>query len=137
MERTLSIIKPDAVARNITESINRILEEAGLRIVAQKRLQMTRTQANEFYAVHSDKPFYNDLCIYMSSGPIVVQVLEAPNAISLNRITMGATDPSKAEEKTIRSIYGKSIDHNSIHGSDSVGNAKKEIEMFFAPSEIC
>ena len=136
MERTLSIIKPDAVAKNLTGAINKIFEEEGLRIVAQKRIQFTKNKAQEFYAVHKKRPFYDDLCVFMSSGPIVVQILEGKDAITLNRKIMGSTDPSQAENGTIRALYGKSIDCNAIHGSDSSETADQEISMLFNENEI-
>ncbi|MEE8294769.1 MAG: nucleoside-diphosphate kinase [Sphingomonadales bacterium] len=136
IERTLSIIKPDATRRNITGSINAMFEEAGLRIVAQKRLHLTETQARAFYAVHKERPFYNDLVEFMTSGPVVVQVLEGPDAVLLNRTVMGATNPEDADEGTIRKTFAESIEANSVHGSDSVENAANEIEFFFKKSEI-
>ena len=131
LERTLSIIKPDATKRNITGLINSLLEEAGLKIVASKRIKLTNEQAGKFYAIHKDKPFYTSLCTFMTSGPIVVQVLEGPSAVTLNRNVMGATDPSKAEKGTIREQFAESIERNSVHGSDSEQNAIKEINFFF------
>lgn len=136
IEQTLSIIKPDATRRNITGSINAMFEEAGLRIVAQKRLRLSKQQAGAFYEVHKERPFYNDLVEFMTSGPVVVQVLEGPGAVSLNRTVMGATDPKDADEGTIRKIFAESIEANSVHGSDSVENAKIEIGFFFKPDEI-
>lgn len=136
IERTLSIIKPDATRRNITGSINAMLEDAGLRIIAQKRLKLSKKQAQDFYAVHKERPFYNDLVEYMTSGPVVVQVLEGPNAVAKNREVMGATNPAEAEEGTIRKTFAESIEANSVHGSDSLENAQKEIEFFFDKSEI-
>jgi len=136
LERTFSIIKPDATRRNITGKINAMLEDAGLRIVAQKRIRMSEEQARGFYAVHKDRPFYNDLVKFMTSGPVVVQVLEGENAVLLNRKIMGATDPSLAQEGTIRKNFAESIEANSVHGSDSPENAKNEIEFFFTPEEI-
>ena len=130
-EQTLSIIKPDAVERNLTEEIKNIFEKNNLKIKDSKKIQITKDEAAEFYKVHQSKPFYNDLCSYLSSGPIVVMILEGVNAVSTNRKLMGATDPSKAEEKTIRKLFGISIDKNSVHGSDSSDNAKKEIHFFF------
>ena len=130
-EQTLSIIKPDAVERNLTEEIKNIFEKNNLKIKDSKKIQITKDEAAEFYKVHQSKPFYNDLCSYLSSGPIVVMILEGVNAISTNRKLMGATDPSKAEENTIRKLFGISIDKNSVHGSDSSDNAKKEIHFFF------
>jgi nucleoside-diphosphate kinase len=136
VERTLSIIKPDATERNLTGTINKRLEDAGLRIVAQKRLRMTVAQAQEFYAVHKDRPFYNDLVNFMTSGPVVVQVLEGENAIEKNREIMGATDPKKAEAGTIRADFAQNIEANAVHGSDSPATAQGEIKFFFADIEI-
>ena len=130
-EQTLSIIKPDAVERNLTEEIKNIFEKNNLKIKDSKKIQITKDEAAEFYKVHQSKPFYNDLCSYLSSGPIVVMILEGVNAVSTNRKLMGATDPSKAEENTIRKLFGISIDKNSVHGSDSLENAKIEIDFFF------
>jgi nucleoside-diphosphate kinase len=135
-ERTLSIIKPDATRRNLTGQINARFEAAGLRIVAQKRLQLTRAQAEGFYAVHSERPFFDDLCSFMTSGPVVVQVLEGDNAVAENRRIMGATNPANADEGTIRKDFGESIEANSAHGSDSAENAAIEIAYFFAQTEI-
>ena len=132
IEQTLSIIKPDAVERNLTEEIKSILTKNNLKIRDTKKIHLTKDEAAEFYKVHQSKPFYNDLCAYLSSGPIVVMILEGENAVSLNRKIMGATDPKKAENNTIRKLYGISIDKNSVHGSDSAENAKKEIEFFFS-----
>ena len=131
LEQTLSIIKPDAVARDLSENIKKIFIKNNLEIKDSKKLQITKDEAAEFYKVHQSKPFFNELCAYLSSGPIEVMILEGKNAISLNRKLMGATDPKNAEENTIRKLYGISIDKNSVHGSDSVDNAKKEIEFFF------
>ena len=136
IERTLSIIKPDATRRNLTGKINTLFETAGLRIVAQKRLQLTRAQAEGFYAVHSERPFFDDLCTFMTSGPVVVQVLEGENAVVANRDIMGATNPANAAEGTIRKDFGESIEANSAHGSDSAENAAIEIAYFFAQTEI-
>ena len=130
-ERTLSIIKPDAVERNLENNIKKFFSNNSLRIVDSKKIQITKEEAEEFYKVHQSKPFYNDLCSYLSSGPIVVIILEGQNAISENRRLMGATDPKKAEKETLRFLYGISIDKNSVHGSDSLDNAKKEIDFFF------
>ena len=130
-ERTLSIIKPDAVERNLENKIKNFFSNNNLRIVDSKKIQITKEEAEEFYKVHQSKPFYNDLCSYLSSGPIVVIVLEGQNAINENRRLMGATDPKKAEKGTLRFNYGISIDKNSVHGSDSLDNAKKEIDFFF------
>jgi nucleoside-diphosphate kinase len=135
-ERTLSIIKPDATRRNLTGKINAKFEEAGLRIVAQKRLQLTQAQAGEFYAVHKERPFYKDLVSFMTSGPVVVQVLEGPNAVARNREVMGATNPANADAGTIRKEFAESIEANSVHGSDSAENAAIEIAFFFAGIEI-
>ena len=131
LEKTLSIIKPDAVERNLVEDIKNIFLKNDLKIKDSKKIHITKDEASEFYKVHQSKPFYNDLCSYLSSGPIVVMILEGENAVLLNRKLMGATDPKDAEEKTIRKLYGISIDKNSVHGSDSVDNAKKEIDFFF------
>jgi len=131
VERTLSIIKPDAVERNLENNIKNFFLNNSLRIVDSKKIQITKEEAEEFYKVHQSKPFYNDLCSYLSSGPIVVIILEGQNAISENRRLMGATDPKKAEKETLRFLYGVSIDKNSVHGSDSLDNAKKEIDFFF------
>ena len=131
LEKTLSIIKPDAVERNLVEEIKKIFTKKDLIIKDSKKIHITKDEAAEFYKVHQSKPFYNDLCNYLSSGPIVVMILEGENAVLLNRKLMGATNPKEAEENTIRKLYGISIDKNSVHGSDSVENAKKEIEFFF------
>ena len=131
LEQTLSIIKPDAVERNLVEEIKNIFKKNNLNILESKKIKITKDEAAEFYKVHQSKPFYNDLCAYLSSGPIVVMILEGNNAIILNRKLMGATNPKEAEENTIRKIYGLSIDKNSVHGSDSLENAKKEIAFFF------
>tara|TARA_Y100000816_G_scaffold145958_1_gene103577 strand:+ start:88 stop:498 length:411 start_codon:yes stop_codon:yes gene_type:complete len=130
-EQTLSIIKPDAVERNLTENIKSIFIKNNLTIREVKKIHITKDEAAEFYKVHQSKPFYNDLCTYLSSGPIVVMILEGEEAVSKNRRLMGATDPKNAEKNTIRKMYGISIDKNSVHGSDSGENAKKEIEFFF------
>jgi nucleoside-diphosphate kinase len=135
-ERTLSIIKPDATRRNLTGRINAKFEEAGLRIVAQKRLQLTQAQAGAFYAVHKERPFYKDLVAFMASGPVVAQVLEGENAVAKNREVMGATNPANAAEGTIRKEFAESIEANSVHGSDSPENAATEIAFFFAGIEI-
>jgi nucleoside-diphosphate kinase len=137
VERTLSIIKPDATRRNLTGKISTRFEERGLRIVAQKRLQLSRAQAEQFYAVHRARPFFNDLVAFMISGRVVVQVLEGENAVALNREIMGATDPRKAAPGTIRKDFAESIEANSVHGSDSLENAQQEIAFFFAGVEIC
>jgi len=131
VEQTLSIIKPDAVERNLTEKIKEIFKKNKLTIKENKKLQLTKEEAAEFYKVHQSKPFYDALCDYLSSGPIEAMILEGENAVSSNRKLMGATDPKKAEEKTIRKLFGISIDKNSVHGSDSIENAKKEINFFF------
>ena len=131
LEETLSIIKPDAVERNLTETIKSIFTKNNLRIKENKKIHITKEEAAEFYKVHQTKPFYDDLCSYLSSGPIVVMILEGENAVLSNRELMGATDPKKAKENTIRKLYGISIDKNSVHGSDSIDNAKKEIKFFF------
>ena len=131
IEQTLSIIKPDAVERNLTENIKNMFEKNNLAIKDQKKIHITKDEAADFYKVHQSKPFYNDLCNYLSSGPIVVMILEGENAISENRKLMGATDPKKADKNTIRKTYGISIDKNSVHGSDSIENAEKEIKFFF------
>ena len=135
-ERTLSIIKPDATRRNLTGQINARFEEAGLRIVAQKRIQLTLAQAEGFYAVHKERPFFGDLCQFMISGPVVVQVLEGENAVAKNREVMGATNPENADAGTIRKDFAESIEANSVHGSDSPENAAIEIAYFFAQTEI-
>ena len=131
MEQTLSIIKPDAVERHLEDEIKQMFLEKGFKIIKEKKIQIEKTEAELFYQVHQTKPFYNDLCTYLSSGPIVVMIIEKKNAIKENRNLMGATNPKDAEEGTIRKKYGISIDKNSVHGSDSVENAKKEIDFFF------
>ena len=136
VERTLSIIKPDATKRNLTGLINAKFENAGLKIIAQKRLQLTKSMAEKFYEIHKDRPFFNDLVDFMISGPVVVQVLEGDNAVKLNRDVMGATNPDDAEEGTIRKEFAESIEANSVHGSDSSENAKIEISFFFADIEL-
>ena len=136
VERTLSIIKPDATKRNLTGLINAKLEKAGLKIVAQKRLQLTRSMAEKFYEIHKDRPFFRNLVDFMISGPVVVQVLEGHNAVKLNRDVMGATNPENAEEGTIRRDFAESIEANSVHGSDSLENAQNEITFFFANIEL-
>jgi len=130
-EQTLSIIKPDAVERNLTEKIKDIFTQNNLKIKDSKKIHITKDEAAEFYKVHQAKPFYNELCSYLSSGPIVAMILEGKDAVILNRKIMGATDPKKAEDNTIRKLFGISIDRNSVHGSDSIENAKKEIDFFF------
>jgi nucleoside-diphosphate kinase len=135
-ERTFSIIKPDATRRNLTGAVTAKLEEAGLRVVASKRIHMTKEQAEGFYAVHKERPFFGELVNFMISGPVVVQVLEGENAVARNREVMGATNPANAEEGTIRKTFAESIEANSVHGSDSLENAKIEIDYFFKPEEI-
>jgi nucleoside-diphosphate kinase len=134
--RTFSIIKPDATRRNLTGAVTKMLEDAGLRIIASRRIRMSREQAEGFYAVHKERPFFNDLCTFMTSGPVVVQVLEGENAVPRNREVMGATNPAQADEGTIRKAYAESIEANSVHGSDSDENARIEIDYFFKPEEI-
>jgi nucleoside-diphosphate kinase len=136
IERTFSIIKPDATARNLTGAINAMIEQAGLRIVAQKRIKMSREQAETFYAVHRERPFFRELVDFMISGPVVVQVLEGENAVAAYRDIMGATDPAKAASGTIRKLHAKSIGENSVHGSDASETAVNEIAQFFAGNEI-
>ncbi len=136
VERTLSIIKPDATGRNLTGKICAMLERAGLRIVAQKRIKMTREQAGMFYAVHAERPFYDELCRFMASGAVVVQVLEGQDAVSRNREIMGATNPADADEGTIRKSFALSLGENSVHGSDSPETAAEEIRFFFSDLEI-
>jgi len=136
IERTLSIIKPDATRRNLTGAINDRFEKGGLRIIAQKRLQLSTAQAERFYEVHAERSFYRSLVSFMSSGPAVVQILEGENAVALNREIMGATDPAKAAPRTIRKDFAESIEANSVHGSDSLGTAAKEIAFFFSAVEI-
>ena len=135
-ERTFSIIKPDATRRNLTGAVTKMLEDAGLRVVASKRIHMTQEQAEGFYAVHKERPFFGDLVSFMVSGPVVVQVLEGENAVAKNREVMGATNPANADEGTIRKVHAESIEANSVHGSDSAENATIEIDYFFAPDEI-
>ena len=130
-EQTLSIIKPDAVERNLTDEIKALFIKNNLKIKDDKKIHITKDEAAEFYKVHQSKPFYNDLCAYLSSGPIVVMILEGDDAVLSNRKLMGATNPKEAEENTLRKLYGISIDKNSVHGSDSIENAKKEIKFFF------
>lgn len=136
IERTFSIIKPDATARNLTGAINAVIEKSGLRIVAQKRVRWTKAQAEKFYEVHSARPFYGDLVTFMTSGPVVVQVLEGADAVKKYREVMGATDPSKAADGTIRKLFAENIERNSVHGSDSQENAALEISLNFKPDEI-
>ena len=137
IERTFSIIKPDAVAKNVIGQIVARFEQAGLRVVASRMIHMSRGQAGQFYGVHKERPFYNDLCAYMSSGPVVVQVLEGEGAIAKNREVMGATDPKKAAKGTIRADFAESIEANSVHGSDAPDTAAQEIAFFFSGSDIC
>ncbi len=136
VERTFSIIKPDAAARNLTGAINAMIEQAGLRIVAQRRIRMTRQQAEKFYAVHRERPFYKELVEFMISGPVVVQVLEGENAVAKYREVMGATDPAKAAPGTIRKVHARSVGENSVHGSDAPETAAQEIAQFFSKEEI-
>ena len=136
MERTLSIIKPDATKRNITGSINKLIEESNLRIVGQKKIQLTLEQAKNFYIIHKDKPFYNELIDYMISGPVIVQVLEGENAVKNYRDVMGSTNPENANNNTIRKNFGISVQENSVHGSDSIENSVNEIKFFFNDNEI-
>ena len=136
IERTFSIIKPDATKRNITGKINAIIEENGLKIIAQKRIQLTKEIAEKFYSIHSEKPFFNDLVEYMTSEPVIVQILEGENAIHKYREVMGATNPENAEEGTIRKKVALNVQENSVHGSDSIDNAKTEINFFFNSNEI-
>jgi len=136
MNRTFSIIKPDATKRNITGSINNVIESAGLKIIAQKRIKLSRNQAEKFYSIHADKSFFKELIEYMISEPVVVQVLEAENAVDKYRQIMGATNPENANEGTIRKLFALNVQENSVHGSDSVDNAKKEIDFFFKIDEI-
>lgn len=135
-QRTLSIVKPDATRRNLTGKINGVIEDAGLRIIAQKRIHLTQQQAEQFYAVHAERAFFGDLCSFMSSGPVVVQVLEGEDAIAKYRQVMGATNPANADEGTIRKQFAESIEANSVHGSDSAENAANEISFFFSGTEI-
>jgi nucleoside-diphosphate kinase len=137
VERTLSIIKPDAVAKNVIGKIYSRFETNGLKIVAAQMRHLSRTEAEGFYAVHSERPFFNDLVSFMISGPVIIQVLEGENAVAKNRELMGATDPKKAEPATIRADFAASIEANAVHGSDSAENAKIEIDYFFAPKNIC
>ena len=136
VERTFSILKPDATERNLTGAINMLIEQAGLRIVAQRRLRMTREQAERFYAVHRERPFYGELVEFMTSGPVVVQVLEGENAVAKYREVMGATDPAKAAGGTIRKLHARSMGENSVHGSDAPETAAQEIAQFFSESDI-
>jgi nucleoside-diphosphate kinase len=136
IERTFSILKPDATARNLTGAVNAVIEKAGLRIVAQKRIRMSKAEAETFYGVHRERPFFGELVTFMTSAPVVVQVLEGENAIAKYREIMGATDPSKAADGTIRKLYAKSVGENSVHGSDAADTAAKEIAQFFSGNEI-
>jgi len=136
VERTFSILKPDATARNLTGAINAMIEKMGLRIVAQRRIHMTKAQAEKFYEIHKARPFYGELVEFMTSGPVVVQVLEGENAVAKYRDVMGATDPAKAAPDTIRKVHAKSVGENSVHGSDSADNAKIEIAQFFSDKDI-
>lgn len=136
MTRTFSIIKPDATRRNLTGAVTKMLEEAGLRVVASRRIHLTKAQAEDFYGVHKDRPFFNDLVAFMISGPVVVQVLEGEDAVKRNRDIMGATNPAEAADGTIRKAFAESIEANSVHGSDSDENAAIEIAFFFKPEEI-
>lgn len=135
-ERTFSIIKPDATRRNLTGKVNAVIEDAGLRIVAQKRIRMSRAQAEKFYEIHKERPFFGELVDFMTSAPVVVQVLEGDNAVARYREVMGATNPAQAAEGTIRKLYAESVGENSVHGSDSLDNAKIEIAQFFSDDEI-
>ena len=136
VERTFSILKPDATARNVTGAINAMIEKAGLRIIAQKRIRMSRAQAEAFYAVHRERPFFAELVNFMTSGPVVVQVLEGENAVAKYREVMGATDPAKAAEGTIRKLHARSMGENSVHGSDAAETAAQEVAQFFSGNEI-
>lgn len=136
VERTLSILKPDATRRNLTGKVNAMLEDAGLRIVAQRRIKLSKEQAEGFYGVHRERPFFNDLVAFMTSGPVVVQVLEGDDAVAKNRAVMGATNPADAADGTIRKAFAESIEANSVHGSDSAENAATEIAFFFTAEEI-
>ena len=135
-ERTFSILKPDATRRNLTGKINAVIEDAGLRIVAQRRIRMSRDQAEKFYEIHRERPFFGELVEFMTSGPVVVQVLEGDNAVAKYREVMGATNPANADEGTIRKLYAESVGENSVHGSDSADNARLEIAQFFKDDEI-
>jgi nucleoside-diphosphate kinase len=136
VERTFSILKPDATARNLTGAINAMIERAGLRIIAQRRIRMSRADAERFYEIHKARPFYGELVDFMTSGPVVVQVLEGENAVAKYREVMGATDPAKADAGTIRKVHAKSVGENSVHGSDSADNARIEIAQFFSDKDI-
>ena len=135
-ERTFSIIKPDATARNLTGKVNAVIEDAGLRIVGQRRIRMSRAQAEKFYEIHKERPFYGELVDFMTSGPVVVQVLEGDDAVARYRKVMGATNPAQADEGTIRKLYALSVGENSVHGSDSADNATMEIAQFFTAADI-
>jgi nucleoside-diphosphate kinase len=136
IERTFSILKPDATARNLTGAINAVIEKAGLRVIAQKRIRMSKAEAETFYGVHRERPFFGELVTFMTSAPVVVQVLEGDNAIAKYREIMGATDPAKAADGTIRKLFAKSVGENSVHGSDAADTAAKEIAQFFSGNEI-
>ena len=136
IERTFSILKPDATARNLTGAINAVIEKAGLRIIAQKRIRMSKAEAETFYGVHRERPFFSELVTFMTSAPVVVQVLEGDNAIAKYREIMGATDPAKATDGTIRKLFAKSVGENSVHGSDAADTAVKEIAQFFSGNEL-
>ena len=136
IQKTLSIIKPDATKRNITGKINSKFEDAGIEIIAQKRIKLTKRDAEKFYGIHKDKPFFDDLVNYMISGPVIIQVLKGKNVVELNRKIMGATDPKEAEDNTIRKEFALNIEQNSVHGSDSIENANNEIKFFFSETEI-
>ena len=136
MDQTFSIIKPDATKRNITGSINKVIEESGLRIIAQKRIRLTNDQAENFYSIHKERPFFKDLIEYMTSEPVVVQILKGENSVARYRTIMGATNPENAEEGTIRKLFALNVQENSVHGSDSEDNAKNEINFFFKAEEI-
>ena len=136
MDQTFSIIKPDATKRNITGSINKVIEESGLRIIAQKRIRLSNDQAKNFYSIHKERPFFNDLIEYMTSEPVVVQILSGENCVEKYRTIMGATNPENAEEGTIRKLFALNVQENSVHGSDSEDNAKNEISFFFKAEEI-
>jgi nucleoside-diphosphate kinase len=135
-ERTFSILKPDATRRNLTGAVNAVIEKAGLRIVGQRRIQMTRQQAEQFYGVHRERPFFGELVEFMTSGPVVVQVLEGEGAVARYREVMGATNPANADEGTIRKLFAESVGENTVHGSDSAENAKMEIEQFFTDADV-
>ena len=135
-ERTFSILKPDCTRRNLTGAVNAVIEEAGLRIVGQRRIQMSRQQAEKFYEIHKERPFFGELVEFMTSGPVVVQVLEGENAVAKYREVMGATNPAQAAEGTIRKLFAESVGENTVHGSDSAENAKTEIEQFFTDADI-